>query len=434
MEKSFALHPAQAAIYNSLARFKVVAAGRRFGKSYLACVLCGINALKTEHRGHILTPENSVYYICPTADQAKRNMWRRFRRLWGDCIKSENINDGFFEMVNGRRLYIKGADNEEALRGEGLQFVVPDEYADMKPHVWEDILDPALMDCEGDAMFIGTPKGRNHFYKMFSGALAHDPGYAEWEAFHFESGDNPFITDREIERLLKNPNKTKDVILREIKASFASRTASTLNPDLFIIIPVDPRAIGRPRPTGSIYVTVDLAGFKTVAAGSKVLRSDETVIAITAADEDGWTVLDMKHGHWDPRECAFRIVSACREYPGSRLGIEVGMTKEAVGPYLEDYMRQFNRYIQIEPLHHGGTKKTDRIQWALQGRLERGKIALIEGEWNDWLLEQASVFPDPLAHDDGLDALAYVDQMHVSSFVDASDFDEWEPLDEMSAV
>lgn len=397
--------------------------------------MCGINALKTEHRGHILTPENSVYYICPTADQAKRNMWRRFRRLWGDLIKAENINDGFFEMVNERRVYIKGADNEDALRGEGLQFVVPDEYADMKAHVWEDILDPALMDVEGDAMFIGTPKGRNHFWKLFEGAMTHSEGYDEgvWEAFHFESADNPFISDREIERLLKNPNKPKDVILRELKASFASRTASTLNPNDFQIIKLDPRAIGRPRPFGSIYVTVDLAGFKKADTG-KILRTDESVICITAADEDGWTVLDMKHGHWDVRECAFRMISAMREYPGARLGIEQGMAKEAVGPYLEEYMRQFGRYVKIEELKHGGNKKIDRIQWALQGRLERGKIALMEGPWNDWLLEQASTFPDPLAHDDGLDALAYVDQMHVAAFGGLDDVPEWEPMDELSAV
>src|SRR6185437_12475092 len=170
-----------------------------------------------EHRGHRLTPEHSVYYVCPTADQAKRNMWRRFRRLWTDCIRSENVNDGYFEMINGRRVYIKGADNEEALRGEGIQFVVPDEYADMKPHVWEDIIDPALMDVEGDALFIGTPKGRNHFYQMFQAALEQAKGYEDWEAFHFESTDNPFLPVAEIRRMLDNPNKPKDVVLRELK-------------------------------------------------------------------------------------------------------------------------------------------------------------------------------------------------------------------------
>jgi hypothetical protein len=97
-------------------------------------------------------------------------------------------------------------------------------------------------------------------------------------------------------------------------------------------------------------------------------------------------------------------------------------------------MRQFNRYINIETLSHGGNKKTDRIQWALAGRLSRGRIALIEGPWNDWLLEQASVFPDPLAHDDGLDALAYVDQMHVSNFGGLDDVDEWQPQDDMAGV
>src|SRR5580700_8401408 len=93
------LHPAQQAIYNSKARFKVVAAGRRFGKTFLAACLLGIEALKeVNERGHKLTSENGVYYVAPTFDQAKRLMWRRLRLFLGHekqggFIKGENIND-----------------------------------------------------------------------------------------------------------------------------------------------------------------------------------------------------------------------------------------------------------------------------------------------------------------------------------------------------
>jgi hypothetical protein len=109
--------------------------------------------------------------------------------------------------------------------------------------------------------------------------------------------------------------------------------------------------------------------------------------------------------------------------------VEDGALSNAIGPYLNDYMREFNRYVTPEPLKHGNNKKTDRIQWALQGRAERGKIKLVKGEWNNWLLEQISDFPDPLAHDDGIDALAYVDQMATTNYADPCYIEEWEPLD-----
>jgi hypothetical protein len=95
-------------------------------------------------------------------------------------------------------------------------------------------------------------------------------------------------------------------------------------------------------------------------------------------------------------------------------------------------MREFSRYVSPEPLRHNNIKKQDRIAWALQGRAERGRIKLVKGEWNDWLLSQLADFPDPLAHDDGPDALAYVDQMATASYVDPNDMEDWTPLDLIS--
>ena len=92
-------------------------------------------------------------------------------------------------------------------------------------------------------------------------------------------------------------------------------------------------------------------------------------------------------------------------------------------------MREFNRYVHVEPLRHGNTKKIDRITWALQGRAERGKIQLVKGDWNDWFIDQVADFPDPLAFDDGLDAVAYVDQMATISYINDIDLEEWAHLD-----
>ena len=445
MEREFRvkLHPAQSAIFNSSARFTVTAAGRRFGKSYLAATKLGIEGLREVNaRGHTLDENHGIYYIAPTFDQAMRIMWRRLKKMLGSekeggFIKNENINNGYLELINGRRIYIKGAENFDALRGEGYAFVVLDEYADMRPEVWYEVIEPALADVEGGAMFIGTPKGKNHFYKLFMGALQRPVNPAtgnnnywdDWEAFHFVSGDNPFLTKKEITRLESNPNRTRDQTLQELNASFISGGAKVLKPEWFPIIRYEekPDVNVKFRPRGHVFITVDLAGF--VKERNAVNRNDDTVICITEVNEDVWTVLEIEHGKWDVRETALRIVSACKRYVGCRLGIEAGALANAVGPYLSDYMREFGRYITPEELKHGGVRKIDRIQWALQGRAERRKILLMQGDWNEKFLDQAADFPDPLAHDDMLDALAYVDQISTANYSDPSDFPDWAPLD-----
>ena len=425
------LHPGQTEIYNSPARFKVVAAGRRFGKSHFAAYMLIIAALRDEHKGHKLSAENGVYYVAPTFDQAKRVMWPKIRSLagyknQGGLIANENINDGWIELISGRRIYIKGADNPETLRGMGYHYVVLDEYADMKPSVWEEIIDPALMDVEGDALFIGTPKGKNHFYKLFINSTEQGKGFEDWQAFHYKSLDNPFIPRSEIERLINKSRKSVEIVRQELEASFASGGNKYLKPEWFKILAKEPNYKG-----GSIYVTVDLAGY-SVAEGKKQLRSDESCVAVTWVGPEGWVVLDILHGHWGVRETALQIMKTCSEYQGCRLGIEKGALYNAVLPYLEDYMREFNRYITAEPLSHGNNKKLDRIIWALQGRAQRGHISLIEGEWNQWFLDQCSDLGDPLSHDDGPDVVSYVDQMATVAYTEEFEMVEWEALDLVS--
>lgn len=434
-ELRVSLHPGQAAIFNSKARFKVCAAGRRFGKSHYAAATLAIEALREENEaGYTLTIEHGVYYVAPTFDQAKRIMWPKLRQLLGfeaqgGFIRNENVNDGWLELINGRRIYIRGADNPDSLRGIALSYVVLDEYADMKANVWYEIVEPALMDVEGSALFIGTPKGKNHFYKLFIGALEKplDPRtgnndyWADWEAFHFKSGDNPFLREKELNRIMSQGST--DHIRQEIDASFLSGGGKVLKPDWFPIVSNAPN-----HEAGNVFITVDLAGFKK-QDGKKLLRTDESVIAEVLVIEDEWYILNVQHGHWDVRETALRIARTLRNYSSARLGVEQGALKEAVGPYLEEYMREFHRYVTPEALRHGGQKKADRITWALQGRAERKRIKLVRGDWNDHFLTQASDFPDPLAHDDVLDAVAYVDQMSQANYVTGDDIEEWAPLD-----
>ena len=440
------LHPAQAAIWNSEARFKVIAAGRRFGKTYLAAAKLAVAALSdTNRHGYKLTAKNPCYYVAPTADQALRLMRPKLIDLlgWeseGGYISGSNDNAGWMELVNGVKIYIKGAENDDGLRGEGNRIVVLDEYADMAPHVWTTILEPTLMDVEGEAVFIGTPKGKNHFYKLFMNALTKPETYwDDWEAFHFKSGDNPFIAERELARIVSRTQSSdglapRDVARQEIDADFVSGGSKILHPDDF---PVVPTADLRDH---QFFITVDLAGF-TKAEGNKIKKSDESVIAVVAVRQDYWTVVNIRHGYWDPRETAAYIVKTSKDFPGSRLGIEQGALNAAVRPYLEDYMRSYGRYIHVEELKHNNARKQARIDWALAGRSQRGLIRLLSDEdisddperkWNDWFLDQVADFPDPLAHDDGLDAVAYVDQLSTGSYFDVTDIEDWVPTDQIA--
>ena len=435
------LHEGQSAIYNSPARFKVCAAGRRFGKSHFAAYMLGIAALRTSNdHGYQLTQEHGVYYVAPTFDQAKRVMWPKLRELLGyarqgGLIAKENVNDGWLELVSGRKIFIKGSDNPDSLRGIALSYLVLDEYADMKPETWDEILEPALMDVKGDALFIGTPKGKNHFYQLFMNAHSHPDGidpdtgehlsgeelWGDWEAFHFKSMDNPFLDMKEVRR--QSIGKSRETVRQELEASFVSGAGKHLKPEWFKVVPENPHY------NGTVVVTVDLAGYAT-SDGKHRPRTDETVICVTWIGPEGWFVEEMEHGHWDVREVALRIMRTCSQYPGCLLGIEKGALMNAVGPYLEDEMRRLSRYITPHELKHGNTKKLDRIVWALQGRAQRGQIHLVKGPWNQWFLDQCADLGDPLSHDDGPDALAYADQLASTQWVDPDMLEDmWEPID-----
>ena len=88
--------------------------------------------------------------------------------------KPPNESELRVDLVNGSMIRLYGADNPDALRGPYLDGVVLDEFADMKPEVWHEVVRPMLADRRGWATFIGTPKGKNEFYRLYQNALKDD--------------------------------------------------------------------------------------------------------------------------------------------------------------------------------------------------------------------------------------------------------------------
>lgn len=411
------LHPAQMQILNSRKRFKVVAAGRRFGKSRLAAWLLLIMALQST--------EKDVFYIAPTFQQAKDILWGMLKELGNEVITSAHENTAVLTLVNGRKIYLKGSDRPDTLRGVGLFFAVIDEYADMKPFVWEQIIRPALADVKGSALFIGTPKGRNHFFDLYEYAdSGEDP---DWEAFHFTSYDNPFLDPAEIEAAKKSMSSF--AFRQEFMSSFEAAASDIFKPEWIKYSTEEPEE-------GSYFIAVDLAGFEDVMKqqGNKKSRLDETAIAIVKVDTSGWWVKEIQHGRWDVRECAVRILKAARDVRATIIGIEKGSLKNAVSPYLLDLMKRLGFFPRIEDVTHGNQKKTDRIVWSLQGRFEHGRITLNKGDWNERFVEQLLNFPDSKVHDDLIDALSYIDQIAITSYYSEAEVGDYEVFDETTGI
>jgi len=412
-ELNIDLHPAQLQIFHSKKRFKIVAAGRRFGKSYLSAWLLLIQAIQSDSK--------DVFYIAPTFQQAKDIMWAMLKDLGRDLIAQAHENTAVLTLINGRKIYLKGSDRPETLRGVGLSYVVLDEYASMKPQVWEQIIRPTLADVKGEALFIGTPAGKNHFYDLYKDAFEDD----DWDAFQFTSRDNPFLPPEEIVAASKSMSSMS--FRQEFEASFETGSGGIFKEEWF-------KKSEEPE-EGHYVIAVDPAGFEAIEKERNLKRSrlDETAIAIVKIDRDKWWVKDILHGRWNVKECAKKILSSAMNVESATVGIETGSLRNAILPYLEDEMRTEGKWVSIIELRHGGKKKTERITWALQGRMEHGQISF--NEKRDWkvFLGQLNDFPNHLAHDDLLDALAYIDQVSVADFAHSIELaDDWEVLDNVA--
>ena len=412
-ELNFALLNWQQTVFKDTHRFKVVAAGRRCGKSRLSAVTLLIEALNC--------PEGSaVMYIAPTLGQARTIIWDLLHDLGRPVIKSSHINNLEITLVNGRKILVRGADNPDSLRGVSLTYVVLDECAFIKQEIWEKVIRASLSDKKGRALFISTPSGRNWFYDTFK--LGSEGTDEEWKAWHYTTQDNETIDPKEIEAAKRTLSSF--AFKQEYLSSFDNAGADLFKEDWF--------KLAEEPQYGQYVVAIDLAGFEEVGknAGAAKKRLDESAIAIVKIEDNGnWWVHKIVHGRWDIRETCVHILKTIRDYKPISVGIERGALKNAVLPYLNDLMRKNNIYAHIQDLTHGNKKKTDRVVWSLQGRMEHGRVSFnIEEDWSEFK-DQMIMFPTTGVHDDLIDALSYVDQLAVSNYQQDYEEDDYEILD-----
>ena len=202
------LKPAQSRVFACDHRFRVLAAGRRFGKTYLAC---------TELCRAAFSPGRVAWYVAPTYRQAKRIAWKPLKDLtrpfWASTPNETDLRIG---LTTGGTIALRGAENFDSLRGVGLDFVVLDEFASMAPEAWTEVLRPALSDRLGGALFIGTPKGHNHFYDLFQAGREQEG----WATFQFTTEQGAIVSLEELQAARRDLDER--TYKQEYQASFES--------------------------------------------------------------------------------------------------------------------------------------------------------------------------------------------------------------------
>ena len=251
-------HEKQLEVHQDSHRFRVLVCGRRFGKTTFAVNELIANALGEE--------KSKNWYVAPTYRQAKQIAWSMLLHYCPQgIIKRTNETELKVELHNGSTIELKGADNPDSLRGVGINLLIIDEVASIRNYewLWQEVLRATLTDTEGRAIFIGTPKGFNHFHTLY--LLGQSPG--DYKSWKFKTSDNPFLSREEIEKA--RHELSEDYFAQEYEADFRKYTGlvyKEFNREIHIIDPFDIPSeweryryfdFGSTNPTAVGWVTVD---------------------------------------------------------------------------------------------------------------------------------------------------------------------------------
>jgi hypothetical protein len=188
----------------------VVVWHRRAGKT----VMCIADLIEKALRNPLEMPQYS--YIAPTYKQAKKVAWRYLKKLAEPVTKKVMESELSVELINGAVISLFGADNPDSLRGLYHDGVIIDEYGDIAPMLYGEIIAPAVADRDGWVVFIGTPKGPNHFYELYKDA-ANDP---DWFNSTLRASESGVFSAERLNRIKKQPGMDEDTYNQEFECDF----------------------------------------------------------------------------------------------------------------------------------------------------------------------------------------------------------------------
>ena len=199
----------QQEFHNNRKRWNFLLCHRRFGKTVMTTNELIKQALLCKKE------RPRFAYIAPTFRMAKNIVWD-YLKHYSNVVPSRKFNESELrvDFPNGARIQLLGAENIDSLRGIYLDGVILDEYAQIRPSLFTEVIRPALSDREGFAVFIGTPKGKNHFYDLYNQVKNKE----DWYVKTYKSSSTHYVAEQELkaaEELM-----TKDEYLQEYECSW----------------------------------------------------------------------------------------------------------------------------------------------------------------------------------------------------------------------
>lgn len=381
------LHEAQQTVKDDEARWKILCAGRRFGKSRLGVQLCLEQALDG----------GRVWWVAPTFAIARVG-WRDVVAAASEFPKDAGVNIKLGDMEvtfpSGGSISVKSADNPQRLRGEGLNYLVMDEAAFVREETWTEVLRPTLTENKGQALFISTPIGMdNWFYHLWEKAETAE----DWARFQYPTVSNPIIDPAEVESAREDLGEL--VFAQEYLAEFISEGAQIFRSSWFNYFK---QGVGTIWADGKKYKESELQRFATVdLAVSTKESADYTVISVFGyhSEDDKLFMLDM----FRDRVEAPDIVPQIERMVGIHNLEWVGIERAGYQLAIVQFARR--QGIKIKELRADKDKRSRALP--LSAKMERGLVYFPkDADWVSEVERELLTFPIGV-HDDIVDTLAY---------------------------
>lgn len=283
------LHRGQKIVMKHPARFKVVACGRRWGKTELGKTVLLLSSVRDKKRGWWLAPTYQM------AGQIWRDLKSSVKGIDGVAVKESERR---IDIADGGMIAVRSTHHPDNLRGEGLDLAVLDEAAFMAPRVWPEIVRPMLTTTGGGALFLSTPFGRNWFWEQFKTGM--DGAVEDWMAFQFTTADSPFIAAAELEGIRR---QTSEHVWRtEYLAEFSDESGQVFRGIGAAVLPFAPDG---PEASHLYVAGVDWGRHQDYTVIAVIDATARRMVALDRFSNIGWSLqrgrLKALAAHWRPR-------------------------------------------------------------------------------------------------------------------------------------
>lgn len=348
----------QLPVMQSSARFRVLAAGRRWGKTKLAAH----EAIKAAQE-----PNQVVWWVANTYKNVARGYKEVLRQLPPSMLKKVapvyTSTTLYLQFKNGSVIEFYSGGSPDALAGEGVNFVVVDEGGLIPDNVWSQLIRPTLSDTLGRALIISTPRARNWFWKAWMLGQAGEQSYESWR---FPTSSSPYITEEEIASVKV---ELPELLFRqEYMAEFLAAGASVFGRGVEregVVVP------GLVRPRGHLFMGIDLAKQSDFTVIDVVRAADRMPVHFERFNELSWPV---------QRGRIHSAADTLRESPGVK-SLTIMVDSTGVGDVVVDDLE--DEGLDVIPRDFNGGRKEQMVN-LLAADLEQGRAHLTEEQRDEF--------------------------------------------------